>query len=75
LVVYRDADDTVKFTEVNAPTAHVLALLDAQPLTGTQVMQHIAEQMQHPQPELLMAFGAALLQQLQEQDIILGTQP
>ncbi len=75
LVVYRDADDAVQFTEVNAATAHVLALLDAQLMTGTQVMQHIAEHMQHPHPEQLLAFGASLLQQLQEQDIILGTQP
>jgi len=75
LVVYRDADDAVQFTEVNAATAHVLALLDAQPMTGTQVMQLIAEQMRHPHPEQLLAFGATLLKQLQEQDIILGTQP
>jgi hypothetical protein len=75
LVVYRDADDAVQFTEVNVATAHVLALLDAQPMTGTQVMQHIAEQMRHPQPEQLLAFGATLLQQLQDQEIILGTQP
>ncbi|MFA9273071.1 MAG: hypothetical protein ACEQSX_20490, partial [Baekduiaceae bacterium] len=39
--------------------------------SGTQAMQHIAEQMRHPQPELLMAFGVTLLKQLQEQDIIL----
>jgi hypothetical protein len=75
LVVYRDADDAVQFTEVNAATAHVLALLDAQPMTGTQVMQHIAHQMQHQHPEQLLTFGASLLQQLQKQDIILGTQP
>ena len=75
LVVYRDADDAVQFTEVNAATAHVLALLDAQPMTGNQAMQHIAEQMQHPQPDQLVVFGATLLQHLQDQDIILGTQP
>ncbi len=75
LVVYRDVDDAVQFTEVNAATAHVLAQLDTQPMTGTQAMQQIAEQMRHPQPEQLLAFGATLLQQLQEQDIILGTQP
>lgn len=75
LVVYRDANDAVQFTEVNAATAHVLALLDAQPTTGTQAMQHIAQQMQHPQPEQLIAFGANLLKQLHMQDIVLGTQP
>ena len=75
LVVYRDANDVVQFTEVNAATAHVLTLLDEQPMTGTQAMHHIARQMQHPQPEQLVAFGATLLKQLQHQDIILGTLP
>jgi hypothetical protein len=75
LVVYRDAHDAVQFTEVNAATAHVLALLDTQSMTGTQAMQHIAQQMQHPQPEQLIAFGASLLKQLHTQDIVLGTQP
>jgi len=75
LVVYRDADDAVQFAEVNAATAHVLVLLDSQPMTGTQAMQLIAEQMQHPQPDQLVAFGASLLKQLHTQDIILGTQP
>jgi hypothetical protein len=73
LVVYRDANDAVKFTEVNAATAHVLALLDTKPITGTQVMQQVAQQMQHPQPKQLVIFGATLLKQLQEQNIILGT--
>ena len=75
LLVYRDVHDAVQFTEVNAATAHVLALLDAQPMTGTQAMQHIAQQMQHPQPEQLIVFGATLLKQLHTQDIVLGTQP
>jgi hypothetical protein len=54
--------------------AAMLALLDAQPMTGTQAMLHIVEQMQHPQPKQLVAFGSSLLKQLQEQDIILGTE-
>jgi hypothetical protein len=58
---------------VNAATAHVLALLDTKPITGTQVMQQVAQQMQHPQPKQLVIFGATLLKQLQEQNIILGT--
>jgi len=75
LVVYRDAHDDVQFTEINAATAHVLALLAAQPMTGTQAMQRMAEHMQHPHPERLVMFGATLFKQLQQQDIILGTQP
>jgi hypothetical protein len=75
LVVYRDVNDAVQFTEVNAATVQVLALLDAQAMTGTQVMHTMAEQLQHPEPEQLVAFGAGLLKQLHTQNIILGTQP
>ena len=75
LVVYIGLDDAVHFTEVNAATAHLLAVLDAQSLTGTQALLQMAEQLHHPQPEQLVAFGATLLKQLQEQNIILGTLP
>jgi hypothetical protein len=75
LVVYRDVSDAVQFTELNAATAQVLALLDVQAMTGTQVMHTMAEQLQHPETEQLVAFGAGLLKQLHTQNIILGTQP
>lgn len=75
LLLYRDADDTVQFTQVNPVTARLLALLASAPTTGEAACRQLAAELQHPAPEQLMAFGAALLDDLRRQHIILGTQP
>lgn len=75
LLLYRDADDAVQFTQINPVTARLLALLAAAPTTGEAACRQIAAELQHPAPAQLMAFGAALLDDLRRQHIILGTQP
>jgi hypothetical protein len=72
LVVFRDAQLNVQFTEINAVTAHVLALLD-QGLSGQQAFAQLATDMQHPDPQALQGFGAQLLTSLREQGVLLGT--
>ncbi|MGI9295089.1 MAG: HvfC family RiPP maturation protein [Pseudomonadales bacterium] len=75
LVVYRNRNDKVKFMEANAVTARMLALLaDDQRFTGTQVLQKIAEEIQHPQPEQVLASGLQTLEKMRDLDIILGTE-
>jgi hypothetical protein len=75
LVVYRNRSDKVKFMEANAVTARMLALLaDEQKLTGKQVLQQIAVEIQHPQPDQVLASGLQTLERLRDLDIILGTQ-
>lgn len=74
IVVYRDRQDQVRFVVINAVTAVLLNLLDEQPeLTGQQACELIAEQMQHPQPEVVIQGGKAALEDLQEKGILLGT--
>ena len=83
LVVYRDRDDCVGFMEANAVTARLLTLLSDDGsatnqapehcLSGRQVLQLLAQEMQHPNPEQIIEFGHGLLQQLLAVDIILGT--
>lgn len=75
LVVYRDGDDQVQFTEINPVTSHLLARLAEQPQTGTAACRAIAEALRHPSPERLLAHGAALLDDLRRQGIILGVKP
>lgn len=75
LLLYRDADDAVQFTQVNPVTARLLALLASAPTTGEAACRQIAAELQHPEPAQLMAFGATLLDDLRRQHIILGTQP
>lgn len=75
LVVYRNRSDKVKFMEANAVTARMLALLaPPQKLTGKQVLQQIAEEIKHPQPEQVLNSGLQTLTRLRELDIILATQ-
>lgn len=73
LVVFRDADDHVRFSEINAITRRLLALLDGSSLSGAQAIARIADELQHPAPESLQAHGALLLDDLRQQGIILGT--
>lgn len=75
LVVYRDSADAVQFTEINPVTARLLALLAGAPTTGETACRQIAAELQHPEPAQLLAFGAALLDDLRRQHIILGTRP
>ena len=72
LVVFRDAQHEVQFSEINAVTARVLALLD-EGHTGQQAFAQLAREMAHPDPQALMAFGEQLLISLREQGVLLGT--
>jgi len=73
LVVYRDADDSVQFSAINAVTARLLALLATVPTSGETAIRQIAAELQHPAPEQLLAHGAALLDDLRRQGIVLGS--
>lgn len=74
LVVYRDADDQVQFSEINPVTTHLLARLAAHPQTGSAACLAIADELRHPSPERLLAHGAVLLDDLRRQGIVLGVQ-
>lgn len=73
LVVYRDADLAVQFTEINPVTAHLLALLAPGQLTGDAALTQIVTALQHPDPAQVLAFGRDLLKDLHRQGIILGS--
>ena len=75
LVVYRDADDMVQFSAVNAVTARLITLLAAQSQSGEAALRQLAAELQHPAPEQLLVFGKTLLADLQQQGIILGAMP
>lgn len=74
IVVYRNRKDRVGFMEINAITARLLELLQAEtPGSGQQALELIADEMQHPNPSLIVAGGLEILQQLRAAEIILGT--
>ncbi len=75
LVVYRDRKDKVRFLETNPVTARLISLLqDNENFTGTDAIDYITKEMNHPNPEIVHQGGKAALEELQQHGIILGTQ-
>ena len=73
LVVYRTLQDKVKFMELNQVAGQLIAYLRDKPeLTGYEILQTIAEELQHPNPETVITAGHELLQEYLDEDIILG---
>ncbi len=73
LVVYRAADDAVCFSEISPLTARLLELLAGEATSGRRLLLRLADEIGHPQPELLLAYGRELLTELRGQGILLGS--
>ena len=72
LLVFRDAADQVAFTEINAFTARLVALLEPGILNGRAALEKIATESRHPDPALILQAGGALLNDLHARGAILG---
>ena len=72
LLVFRNQDFDVNFIELN-PMTYALLELIKKGLTGKQALTSIAEQIQHPQPKVILEFGHGLLLDLLAQQAILGS--
>lgn len=73
LVVYRQRNDNVAFTEINGITARLLELMqqeDSQ--TGRELLATIAGEIRHD-VATVVSQGQDILERLKQQDIILGT--
>lgn len=74
LLVYRDLQDKVGFIELNPVSARLLQLINEQPQTcGRQLLEQIATELQHPNPQTVITGGSEILRDLQQREIILGT--
>jgi hypothetical protein len=76
LMVYRDRSERVRFLELNRVSARLFALLLAPgstPRSGRELALAIATEMQHPDPEAVVAGAGETLNQWRERDIVLGT--
>ncbi len=75
LIAYRNREDEVNFMEVNSVTGRLLYLLSEDTaMTGEQALAQIAAEMQHPNPEQVIAGGLETMEHLRSKGIILGTQ-
>lgn len=74
LIVYRDAADEVGFLEINPVTKRLLELISIDDnKTGEQLLQAIATELSHPQPEVVVNGGMDILNNLLKKNILLGT--
>ena len=74
LIVHRDKNDSVNFIETNPVTARLLALIqEDQMQSGQQALNQIAEEMQHPEPEIVVQGGHQILLKLHNAGVVIGT--
>lgn len=74
LLVHRDIhDDSIRFSEINPVTARLLERLSATPQSGEAAGEQIAAELQHSDPPRLIDFAVALLDDLRQQGVVLGT--
>lgn len=74
IIVYRDAGDEVGFLELNPVSAKLVECLTAgDGRTGRELLQAIADELGHPQPEVVINGGLDILETLRGKDIVLGT--
>ena len=73
ILVYRDINDEVHFMELNPITAHLIQVISSDnKLTTLQILENIAEQMNHPEPNVIIDGGYQIIQDLKNRHIILG---
>lgn len=74
LIVYRDANFDVHFMEINSVTARLLQLIannDSQK-SGQALLQQVAQELNHPKPDIVIHGGREILNDLRKRKVILG---
>ncbi len=74
ILVYRGRDDQVGFIELNPVSARLVEYLQQDSAaSGREILQGIAKELQHPNPEVVISGGAEILQMMHSREIITGT--
>ncbi|MBT7951312.1 MAG: DUF2063 domain-containing protein, partial [Gammaproteobacteria bacterium] len=75
LIVYRDRNDDVGFQELNPVSARLIEYLQSDKTSsGLLMLEEIAKEIQHPNPQTVIDGGLDILQTMRDKDILLGTQ-
>lgn len=72
LLVFRNESFAVNFIELNLMTYALLNMIN-EGITGKQALTLLAEQIQHPEPNVIIEFGHGVLQDLLQQQAIIGS--
>lgn len=73
LCLFTNASFKVTFIQLNQVTYQLLQLLQTQAHTSASALQTIAQQLQHPHPEIVMQFGLQAIASLQRQGVLSAT--
>jgi len=74
LLVYRDTEDLMHFTEINPVTARLVQLLGENVnQTGMALLTQLATEMQHPNPDSIIEHGSQILADLADKYVIFGS--
>jgi len=74
IVVYRDRNEKVRFIELNQVSARLLDLIQKdQDIRGRTLLENIAKELQHPNPEVVINGGSEIMRDMHSKDILLGT--
>lgn len=71
--ILRKMDDEIKFILLNQVSMRLLQLLQSSSMSGTEILLKIAEEMKHSDPNVILAGGLQIFQQLRESEVIFGT--
>jgi len=72
ILAFRDHGDDVRFIVLNPVSARLVDLLRPGRLTGRGALRRIAAELRHPDPQIVLAGGAAVLADLHRQQAIVG---
>ena len=73
LVIYRKRDDEVGFMELNPVTARLLENIQKDRRhSGRELLQRIAAELRHPDPETVVDGGLEIMRKLRARDVLLG---
>jgi len=73
LLVYRDADNEIQYLDLNPLSMRLLTMLKAaEAKSARQALLAIAEAIQHPEPQVVVQGGLAILEELRDRGVILG---
>ncbi len=76
IAAFRDRAHRFGFIDLNSASARAVELLlRDEGLSGDEVLRAIAEELQHPDPDAVVAAGREILERLAARDAILGTKP
>jgi len=76
LLVWRQRDYKIKFMQLNETSMLLVQKMKEETaLSGLELLKAVAGIINHPRPEVVFDAGSALLKELREKQVILGTRP